>query len=278
MTGPRRSPLHGAALVWRVELDKLVRLPRVQAVAAACLLAPFVAAVAVRAQSSLPQDTLFGQWLHESGWALPLVVLGFAGQWVLPLLTCVVAGDVFASEDQLGTWKTVLTRSRTRGEIFSGKVLAAVTWTVSVLVLLGAASLAAGLLLGRQPLVGLGGQLVPPGRAAELVALSWALQLPPVLGFCLLAVLVSIATRTVVLGVGVPVLLGLLMQLLGLLSLPPRLRDALLSTPFSAWHGLWAQAPFAGPIRRGLLTSALWCLVSGVAAWVLFRRRTVRMR
>ena len=43
-----------------------------------------------------------------------------------------MAGDVFASEDHFGTWKTVLTRSRGRAQVFTGKVPAAVTSTVVV--------------------------------------------------------------------------------------------------------------------------------------------------
>ena len=58
---------------------------------------------------------------------MPLLMLGFAAQWVLPLLTALVAGDIFASEDQHGTWKTVLTRSVSRGQLFWAKTLAAVT-------------------------------------------------------------------------------------------------------------------------------------------------------
>ena len=78
-------------------------------------------------QSAIPADTLFGQWVHQSGFAIPMVVLGFAGQWVLPFVIAVVAGDIFSSEDHFGTWKTILTRSRSRGELFAGKFLAALT-------------------------------------------------------------------------------------------------------------------------------------------------------
>ena len=44
--------------------------------------------------------------------------------WGLPLITALVAGDIVASESHNGTLKTILTRSRERGEIFAGKVLA----------------------------------------------------------------------------------------------------------------------------------------------------------
>ena len=121
---------HGATSVCRRELLKLARLVRVQAVLAACVLAPFVVAAGISVQSAVPADTLFGQWVHQSGVALAMVVLGFCGQWALPALVAIVAGDVFSAEDHLGTWKTVLTRSRSRGEIFAGKVLAVLVWCV----------------------------------------------------------------------------------------------------------------------------------------------------
>ena len=50
----------------------------------------------------------------DSGFAVPLVVLGFAALWVFPVLASIVGGDLFSSEDRYGTWTTVLTRSRSR--------------------------------------------------------------------------------------------------------------------------------------------------------------------
>lgn len=265
----------GVLTVWRIEVAKLVHQVRVLAVVVVCVLGPLLVAAAVRVQSAVPQDTLFGQWLHESGWALPMVVVGFAGQWVLPLLTSIVSGDVFSSEDHFGTWKTVLTRSRSRGELFAGKVLAALTYTVAVLALLAAASVAGGLLLGAHPVVGLSGQLVGSGHAFDLVVASWAVQVPPILGFAALAVLLSVLSRNSAVGMGGPLLIGLAMQLSSLVNLPETVRTALLSTPFGAWHGLWVQAPFYGPVREGLVVSAVWFVVCLTVAWLVFRRRSV---
>jgi ABC-2 type transport system permease protein len=45
---------------------------------------------------------------------------------VLPLLAAIVAGDIFAAEDQHGTWKTLLTRSVSRTQIFWAKTLTAI--------------------------------------------------------------------------------------------------------------------------------------------------------
>ena len=61
---------------------------------------------------------------------MPLVILLFGAVWLFPLITALVAGDIFASEDHNGTLKTILTRSLERWQIFAGKALAAATYAV----------------------------------------------------------------------------------------------------------------------------------------------------
>ena len=92
-----------------------------------CLLGPLAFGAVLSRQSGVPGDTLLGVWVHSSGYSFSLVVLGFAGYLGFPLLAGGLAGDMFSSEDRYGTWKTILTRSRSRGEVFSGKLAAAVT-------------------------------------------------------------------------------------------------------------------------------------------------------
>jgi ABC-2 type transport system permease protein len=272
-----RGASHGIAVVWRWELIKLSSLLRIRVLLAACLAAPFAVAGSISVQSAVPSDTLFGQWVHMSGFALPMVLVGFAGQWALPVVAAIVAGDVFSAEDHLGTWKALLTRSRTRTELFYGKVAAGLTFCVVALVVLGTASLGAGLLLGAHAVVGLSGQLVAPGQTVRLVLLSWLLQLPPMVGFAAVAFLLSIISRNSVVGVGGPVLLGLVFQLLTLVNLPATLRIALLSTSYQSWHGLWTTPRFYGPIWHALATSATWLLVCLVSSWLLFLRRSFRV-
>lgn len=268
----------GAGTVFEVELRKLWSQARVRAVFGLCLVVPFLVAGAFKLQGATPQDTLFGQWVHTSGFALPLVILSFASQWAFPVLVALVSGDVFSSEDRFGTWKSVLTRSCTRGELFAGKLGAALTYTLTIAACLAASSIAAGALIGTQPIIGLTGQTVPAGHAGLLVLESWATQIPPLLAFCALAVLLSVVSRTSLVGVGGPVLIGLLLQLTVLLNLPESLRVVLLNTAFDAWHGLWAQPAFYGPVRQGLVTSLLWAVNGAALAWVIFRRRSIDVK
>ena len=139
----------GVSAVYRVELAKVSAqlLPRLTAVV--CLLGPFVFALVMRTQTSTPADTLFGRWITSSGFAIPFVVLGFAGIAGFPLLASIVAGDIFASEDRLSTWKTVLTRSCYARGLFAGKTLAAATFTVAIVTLLAVSSIAAGVVRRR---------------------------------------------------------------------------------------------------------------------------------
>ena len=271
---PRRDG-PGALLVWRLEMGKLGRQLRVRIATAVCLVSPFLLLAAVKAQGAVPSDTLFGQWLHQSGYALPMVVLAFAGQWLLPLLTSVVAGDIFSAEDHHGTWKTVLTRSRSRNQIFAGKTFAAVTYTLGELGLLAVSSLAAGALLGARPVVGLTGQLVAPGRAVPMVLASWGTQAAPQLAFCAMAVTFSVASRSSPAGIGGPLVVGLLVQMASFITLPSGLRSALPGTAFGSWHGIWTEPTFYGPLASGTAVSLAWFGAFVLVSWLLFRRRAV---
>jgi ABC-2 type transport system permease protein len=266
----------GAWVVYRWELIKLTRQVKTQIVVGLCVLAPFLFVAALNAQSNTPQDTLFGRWVHDTGFSIPLVVLGFAGQWALPAVTSVVAGDIFACEDRYGTWKTILTRSRSRSQIFAGKTLAAATYAVAMTVLLALSSLAAGILLvGRQPMIGLSGTLLAPGHSAVLVLTSWATVLLPVLGFTGLGLFLSVASRSSAVGVGGPVVIGLVMQLASLVNSPPIVRTLLLTTPFGAWHGLFTATPFYGPLEQGVVVSFIYLILTVGGAYVLLHRRDI---
>ena len=123
--------MRGVLTVAGVEFTKLARQLRVRLVLAACVGSPFAFAGAMRVQSSVPADTLFGRAVTDSGFAIPLVVLGFGALWVFPVLATIVGGDLFSAEDRYGTWTTVLTRSRSRAEVFAGKVAGGAGFFVS---------------------------------------------------------------------------------------------------------------------------------------------------
>jgi ABC-2 type transport system permease protein len=272
--GTSRRPGLFAPLRW--EVRKLRAQYRAKAVLIGAAVLPIIVVVVIHGQSRPPKDTLFGRFATLNGFALALLVLGFAAQWVIPLLTAIVAGDIFASEDQHGTWKSVLTRSASRGQLFWAKTLTAAGFAVVVLIVLAASTVASSVLIvGHQPLTGLSGQTIPAAEALRLVVLSWATMLPPMLGFTCLAVLLSVWSRNPAVGIAAPVVIGMVMQLVGALGGVEAVRPFLLTTPFEAWHGLLADPRFTGPLTEGLFTSAAWCALSLGVALLMLRRRDI---
>jgi ABC-2 type transport system permease protein len=268
--------LERVAAVAGTECSKLKAQIKTRVALAACAAGPFVFAVTMRIQNSLPEDTLFGRSVKESGFALPLVVLGFAAFWVLPALSSIVGGDVFSAEDRYGTWKTVLTRSCRRSEVFSGKVAAALGFSLLALGVLSVSGVIAGLLvIGSGPLVGLSGALLTPSRALMRITFAWLSVLPPMFAMTAMAVLVSVATRSSAAGIGLPVVAALTMQLYALIDGPEIVRQLLITSAFGAWHGLLAEPQYDRPLAYGAAVSGAYVVMCLALAYRILQRRDI---
>jgi len=263
-----------AAYALRFELVKLLSQWRIRIVLLACLLAPGLFVAAVSQQSSLPADTVFGRWMLASGWAGALVVLGFSCSWALPLLTSLVAGDAFAIEDRLGTWRHLLMTVRSPRRIFWAKVAASLAVIVAMVVALAASSIAGGLAaVGSHPLVGLDGHTLGAGDAAGRVVLAWLCVLAPTLAFAGVGLLGSVVLGRSPMGLLVPAVLALALQLAQMLPLPVVVRLALPSSAFLAWRGLFTDPVQRGPLLIGIGVSLAWAVVATALAYLLFARR-----
>jgi ABC-2 type transport system permease protein len=260
--------------VYRAERRKLLAQLSTRVLALVCALGPLAFGAILSVQSGLPADTLLGIWVHTSGYAFSFVVLGFGGYLGFPVLAGVLAGDLFSCEDRYGTWKTVLTRSRSRRDVFAGKALAAATLALALVALTALSSLIAGLLFtGGQPLVGLGGNVLSSGEGLWLVLASWLLNVPAVLAFTSLALLFSVASRNGIVGVLGPVLVGLAMQLLELIGSGSWVHTLLVTSAFNDWHGLLSAPRFYGPAIVGSCVCVLWVVGCLGATWLILRKR-----
>jgi ABC-2 type transport system permease protein len=259
---------------YRFELSKLMSQWRVRLLLLTCLVAPALFVAVVSQQRSLPDDTVFGRWMGQSGWAGPLVVLSFCGSWALPLLTALVAGDVFAVEDRLGTWRHLLVAIRSPRRIFAAKALASATVLVVLVGGLTGSSIVGGLAaVGPQPLVGLDGHALSAGPAAAAVLLSWAAALAPTLAFAGVGLLGSVCLGRSPMGLLAPAVLALLLDLAQMLPLPVAARAALPSYAFLAWRGLFVQPHQTAPLLLSIAVSLGWAVVTVALAYVLFLRR-----
>ncbi|HEY1518467.1 MAG TPA: ABC transporter permease, partial [Solirubrobacteraceae bacterium] len=271
ITAARPAPVGRS---YRFELVKLLAQWPIRLALLACWLGPALLVAVISQQSALPADTLFGRYMNETGWAGSLVVLSFSGTWVVPLMTSLAAGDVFATEDRLGTWRHLLVAVRSRRRIFAAKALASLTVITLLVVGLAASGVVGGLAaVGNRSLVGLDGHLLAPGQAASAVLLAWASVLAPTLAFAAVGLLGSVAFGRSPLGLVLPALLALLLQLAQQLPLPVVVRVALPSYAFIGWRGLFTDPAQIGPLLVGVAVSLVLAVAACALAYRLFMRR-----
>ena len=162
------------AKVYRWELAKLLAQKRTYLGLGVATVVPLVFVVVLVTQTGGPNDVPLGRYIRSTGLAVPFVVLFFMSIWGLPLITALVAGDIVASESQNGTLKTILTRSRDRGQVFAGKALAVVTYTITLVLALGVVGLIAGTVAwGFNPLTSLSGPASLPAGASACSPPAW---------------------------------------------------------------------------------------------------------
>ncbi|WP_017935690.1 ABC transporter permease [Nocardioides sp. Iso805N] len=259
---------------FRFELVKLVAQWRIRLMLLVCLIVPGAFVAAVGQQSSLPADTVFGRQMALTGWAGPLVILAFVGTWALPLLTSLVSGDVFAVEDRLGTWRHLVVAVRSTRRIFAAKALSSLIVVLAMVACLAISATVGGLLgIGSHPLVGLDGHTLGVGDAAGRVTIAWLCVAVATLAYAAIGLLGSVTLGRSPIGLLLPALVALLLQVLALLPLPAAVRMALPSNAFVAWRGLFTSPAQMGPIWAGLAVSVAWAVVATALAHHHFVRR-----
>jgi ABC-2 type transport system permease protein len=262
------------ARCYRFEVVKMLSQWRIRVLILLCLLGPALVVAVMSRQNSLPSDTVFGRWMGQTGWAGSLVVLSFACSWVLPLLTSLVAGDIFAAEDRIGTWRHLLVAVRSPRRIFAAKAISSLTVILFLATVLAASGIVGGLAaVGNRALVGLDGQLLSPAHAATAVLLAWVSALAPTLAFAAIGLLGSVTLGRSPMGLLIPAVLAVLLQLAQLLALPVIVRVALPSFAFIAWRGLFTEPQQKGPLLLGVAVSLAWALVATGLAYLMFLRR-----
>ncbi len=264
------------AKVYRWEIAKLLAQKRTFLGLGAAMVVPLAFVTVLVLRSGGPNDIPLGRYIRETGLVVPFVVLFFMSIWAFPLIISLVAGDIVAAESHNGTLKTILTRSRERGEVFIGKVLATATYTVVVVLAMGLVALVAGSIAwGFHPLTSLSGTKVSPGHGLALLGASLAIYALPMLGIAAFGLALSTITRNSAASVVGTLMWALLMQLLGVLPGTESIRPYLLGTQFEAWHGFLRVPADWAPVIRAAWVCSLYIAVPLFTAYVVFLRRDV---
>ncbi|HTU86436.1 MAG TPA: ABC transporter permease [Solirubrobacteraceae bacterium] len=276
--GRTRGKRPGVGTVYRWELRKLRYQKRTYLGLGASIIVPilFVVTVAVRHRHNTNGDFAFASYLTKSGLVFPLVILLFGAIWLFPLITALVAGDIFASEDHNGTLKTVLTRSLERWQIFAGKALTALTYAIVAIAIDGTVAVIAGSIeSGFNSVQTLSGSIVSAPKGLELVYLSLLVYLIPIATIVFIGLMLSAVFRNSAAAVVGTLMISLLFQLIGVLPGMGATQPYLLSTQFNAWQGLLRQPIDWAPIVRAAWVCAVYGLPALGTAFLVFLRRDV---
>jgi ABC-2 type transport system permease protein len=268
----------GLRVVYQWELRKLAAQKRTYIGLGFALAVPLIFIISLLADSSGggAEGIPFGDYVRQSGLAIPLVGLFFGAYWFFPLVTALVAGDIVAAEDGNGTLKTILTRSVDRWQIFAGKVLAALTYALAALVLFVAVGLiVGGIFWGFDPLVSLSGTTISVSRSLLLLGGTVLVYFLPTFAIASIAILLSTVTRNSAAAVVTTLMVSLIMQLLGIITALDFIRPYLLPAQFNAWEGLLREPIDWAPIVRAAWVSALFGIPSLAFAFTSFVRRDV---
>jgi ABC-2 type transport system permease protein len=266
----------GVRTVYVWEMRKLAAQKRTYIGLGCTLLVPLIFIASLLADNGGPEGIPFGDYVRESGLAIPLVGLFFGAFWFFPLITALVAGDIVAAEDGNGTLKTILTRSVDRWQIFVAKVLAAFTYAFAALVLfVGVGLVIGGIIWGFDPLVSLSGTKISVARSLLLLGATSLAYFLPTMAVASLAILLSTVTRNSAAAVVATLMLSLIMQLLGIVTALAFLQPYLLPEQFNAWQGLLREPIDWAPVIRAAWVSALYGLPALAWAFTHFLRRDV---
>ena len=268
----------GALVVYRWEVAKVLAQKRTYLGLVAAIAIPIVFVTVLLIKTGGPNDALLGLGSHvrDTGLVVPFVVLFFMSFWAFPLIASLVAGDIVAAETQNGTLKTILTRSRGRGEVFAGKALAALTYIlVAVVAMATVGTAAATIAWGFNRLPSPTGPTVSAWHGLWLLVVSLGVYLLPLAAIGAFALFLSTVTRNSAASVVGALMWSLAFQVLEALPGTESIRPYLLSVQFAAWHGLLRIPADWAPVEHALWVCALYIVVPLVLAAVIFMRRDV---
>jgi ABC-2 type transport system permease protein len=264
------------AKVYRWEIAKLLAQKRTYLGLGAAMLVPVIFVVVLQIQSGGPTDVILGRYIRDSGIVTPFVVLLFMSIWGFPLITALVAGDIVASEHHNGTLKTILTRSRERGQVFAGKALASFSYTIAIVFAMGLVGVAAGSIAwGFNSFTSLSGTPVSAGHGFALLLASLAFYTFSLAGIAAFGLMLSTITRNSAASVVGTLMWALMMQLIGVLPGTETIRPYLLGTQFDAWHGFLRTPADWAPVTRSIWVCAIYTAVPLFIAYLAFLRRDV---
>ncbi|HEV7883749.1 MAG TPA: hypothetical protein VGO81_09270, partial [Solirubrobacteraceae bacterium] len=161
-------------------------------------------------------------------------------------------------------------------QIFTGKLLAAVSYAfLALLIFVAVGLLLGGLIWGFNSLPSLSGTRIGAGRGVVLIAAASLAYFIPMIAIATIAFLLSTVTHNSAGAVVGTLILSFMLQLLAVISGLSFLRPYLLSEQFNSWQGLLREPTDWAPIVHAAWVSACYAVPATLWAFLAFVRRDV---
>ena len=196
----------------------------------------------------------------------------------LPLFTCMVCGDLLASEAADGTIRTLLCRPVTRAQVYIAKYLIAVLYVAGLVMGTGVlAYLVGSAILGRGSLVLFSGGfwVIPEAEAIRRLAMAYALVTMGMLAVGSIAFAVStlLSNSNGAIGAAMAVLWGsLVIQEIDYFKV---LKPYLLTTHLDHWRWLIDGKGTTQEFTNGVIVILAYSVVAFVIGLLVFRRKDI---
>ena len=191
---------------------------------------------------------------------LPLNILSILTTVLIPLVIFMAVADLFASEQENGTIKAVITRPISRNEILISKMIAILIYVISILIVAFIIGLFMGILFGRTQVIN-----IPE------IFIAYVVSIVPIIPTIFLSILISQLSRSSSSSVMLSVLIYIIIILLGIIV--PSI-SSMIFTSYTNWYKLFIGAQM--PIKSILVIIGLligYSLIFFSGAYALFEKK-----
>jgi ABC-2 type transport system permease protein len=192
------------------------------------------------------------------------------------VVVALFCGDTVSSEASWGSLRYLLAAPVPRARLLGVKLVVALAYSATAMVLLAATALLAGTLrYGWHPLRSTTAPQLAPAAAVGRLGLVLGYLAVSLLVVACLAFLLSVWTDAPLGAVGGAVLLFILSSILDQITALGRLRNLLPSHYADAWFGLLSTPVQTGDAVPGMIVSIAYATLCSAVAWYRFLRKDV---
>jgi ABC-2 type transport system permease protein len=263
----------------RLEIAKILRQRRTYVGWVGLVLVPVVVVAAAAIEKPRPADSgdpPFVAHVSSNGLLVALSALLALASFLLPVIAAMGGASSVASEAEIGTLKTWLSRPVSRTAVLLTKWVGAVVYALAGAALVAVVALAAGAAaFGLHPLVTLSGTTLGVPHALGLIATAYLLVVAGAVCSLTVALFISTLTDSSLTAATIAIAVFTVLTVLNVFSTFDFMKPYTYSAYRLVYVDLFRSPIYWSPIRSALLDYGVTIGVLLLAAWAVFVRKDV---